>query len=212
MACPVPLGDSGAMHAADQPLQPPALTPHHRHPLPYLKSVTPAKAAAAAKHQALWSRASAPALAEAVPGGSHSTALGRHPAGWHRGVRTSIPGAAGSRQAAAAAQRMENHQHRPGPWVASFSSVGDEVMVTDTNTDGQSSARDTKCVFIIHDFCCDQAASAEVRSPDVEILQPVAFPKEKGKNQDCPWVKNGGCRATQPTRARRTEDRGCQVC
>lgn len=139
----------------------------------------------------------------------------------------------GSRQAPSRAAPWDPHEHpgscgelagsgsspadgessaSPRPLSRSFSSVGDEVMVTDTNTDGQSSARDTKCVFIIRDFCCDRAASAEVQSPDVEILQPVAFLKEKGNNQDCPWVKNSGCRATQPTLARRTEDRGCQVC
>lgn len=44
----------------------------------------------------------------------------------------------------------------------------------------------------------------EVQSPDGETLQLVAFPKENGKNQDCPWVKSRGCRAMQPTRTRRT--------
>lgn len=52
----------------------------------------------------------------------------------------------------------------------------------------------------------------EVQSPDGEILQPVAFPKENGKNQDCLRVKSRGCRAMQPTRTRQLEDRGCEVC
>lgn len=63
-----PPGDGGAMHAADRSLQPPTPVPQQPsiprrcHPLPYLKSISPAKAAADSKHQALWSRDLATAL------------------------------------------------------------------------------------------------------------------------------------------------------
>lgn len=58
--------------------------------------------------------------------------------------------------------------------------------------DGYSSARNTKCIFIIYYYCCDGAASAEGQRPDGEMLQPMAFPKGKGKNQAWPWTSGRG--------------------
>jgi len=39
------------------------------------------------------------------------------------------------------------------------------------------------------------SASAEVQSPGGEMLQPMAFPKEKVKNRECPWVKGSSGQA-----------------
>lgn len=69
------------------------------------------------------------------------------------------------------------------------------------NTDGRSSARNTKCVFINHCFCCERAAPAEVQSPEGETPPARGFSKRKGGErrvavgweQSCGNAAAGGC-------------------
>lgn len=154
---------------------PGAADPHRCQPFPYLKS------SSQPKPQRMSSTKRSGAGIELLLPGKWCQVDGRAQLTaetWHCGIHTSVPGAAQSWEAVAPTQWTENRQHHP---ALELNPSPVSVMRLRRRT---PAARNTKCIFIIH-YACAWAVSAEVQSPGGEILQPMAFPKEKEKNQEC---------------------------